>query len=83
MALKIETATVRLAMYRDAVNGATVFLENPVYGYYRVSSVATVNFDILDKVSRIEAENATLREKLSTQTEQFVELKKHLGQTGE
>lgn len=83
MAAKPDHTTRKLAMYRDAVNGTTVFLENPVYGYYRISSLENVTFEILDEKMRIQAENDILTKLVETQTEQLNDLKRHMGQTGD
>lgn len=83
MPAKIEITTRKLAMYRDAINGTTVFLENPVYGYYRISSLEDVNFEILDEKSRILAESDILRQTVETYKEQIEDLRRHLGHTGE
>lgn len=78
MPAKLDITTRKLAMYRDAVNGTTVFLEKPVYGYYRISSFVTVNFEILEEKSRILAENDILKNKTKTLEEQMKALQRHI-----
>ncbi len=63
--------TRKLAIYRDTLNEAEVYMSQDVYGYVRISPFVEVTFDTSDKMTQLADENDSLRDSLRTAKQQI------------